>query len=185
MTEAGWSRGEADDALGAFADIVFTPPVPKPTPRLTARDAFNYAVLFTALAVTAVYLVFILHAILTIQLPDAADSKYTLQSAVGSIHWAIAALIISTPVYVWLSLRTDRLAAEDQGFRRSLVRSWLTYVALFIAGLLFLGDGIYVIYKFLAGEITIRFLLKAGIVAAVSGSIFVHYLRNQAKDDEH
>jgi len=68
--------------------------------------------------------------------------------------------------------------ARDPGERRSLVRKWLTYLALFLAALSFFGDGAYVIYEFLKGEITMRFILKALTVALVSAAVFAFYLRN-------
>ena len=41
-----------------------------------------------------------------------------------------------------------------------------------------LGDITYVIYSFLTGEATLRFLLKAAVVACVSGAVFWFYLRD-------
>ncbi len=77
---------------------------------------------------------------------------------------------------------TRRQIAEDAGRRRSLVRKWLTYVALFVAALVFFGDAVAVIYSFLQGEATLRFLLKALTVACVAGAVFLAYLRDAEAD---
>lgn len=177
LVRAGWSDQEAKDALAEFSEVRFTPPIPRPRPRLTARDVFIYAVLFTALSFTASYLIVVVHAILDIRMPDPADSPYSMVSATSRMRWAIATLIVSAPVYIWMSYYTNRRIQSDAGHRRSLVRIWLTYLALFVAALTFFGDATVVIYQFLQGEATLRFLLKAATVAFVSLAIFIFYLR--------
>ena len=87
-------------------------------------------------------------------------------------------VVVATPVYVWMSLVVHRQIRKDSGHRRSSARKWLTYMALFVAALVFLGDITYVIYSFLTGEATLRFLLKAAVVACVSGAVFWFYLRD-------
>ncbi|MCP4070165.1 MAG: hypothetical protein GY742_00315 [Hyphomicrobiales bacterium] len=186
LGDAGWSGSEIEKALSAFADVTFTPPVPRPRPQLTARDVFVYAMLFTALGFTATYLINLIHGNLDLWLHDAADHKYWMQRAKNRIRWAIAILFTSTPVFVWLTIYTGRRVAQDAAQKRSLVRKWLTYLALFVSALVFFGDATYVIYNFLKGEITLRFILKAATVAGVSLAIFIFYLRDveDMKDGE-
>jgi hypothetical protein len=178
LSQAGWSDHEANDALAEFSEVEFTPPIPRPRPQFTARDVFIYAVLFTALAFAATYLINLILAILDLRLPDSADSEWVERSATRKMRWSIAGLIVSAPVYFWMSLYTSRSIEKDEGHRRSLVRKWLTYIALFVAALTFFGDATYLIYKFLQGEATLRFLLKAATVAIVTLAIFAFYLRD-------
>lgn len=178
LKEADWGQNEIDEALADFVDTDFSPPVPRPRGSVTARDAFLYAILFTALLFASGYLISLLHNLLDIWLPDATDGEYARRGSESSVRWAIAILIVSVPVYVWLGLVTDRKARTDPGHARSPVRKGLTYLALFISALVIFADMTYVIYAFLNGEITVRFLLKAATVAVISGLIFVHYLRS-------
>jgi hypothetical protein len=53
LAQAGWRPEQVRRALGSFADVAFPVPVPRPRPYLSARDAFLYLVLFTALYVSA------------------------------------------------------------------------------------------------------------------------------------
>ena len=182
LGDAGWSNTEIDKALSAFADVEFSPPVPRPRPQLTARDAFVYALLFTALTFTAVNLINLVHAVLDLALPDPADRSNYVGIAEQRIRWAISFLVVSTPLYVWMTLFTERQAAEQVGEKRSLVRKWLTYLALFVAALAFFGDISYVINRFLDGEMTIRFAFKALTVGFVSAAIFLFYLRDVEVD---
>lgn len=177
LCEAGWSEREADEALAEFSDIDFTPPVPRPRPHFTARDTFIYALLFSALAFSAIYLINLVHALLDLWLVDAGDSGYVEVRASRIIRWAIAVLVLSVPLYLWMTRYTQRQIDQDQGHRRSLVRKWLTYIALFISALVFFVDGVYVIYSFLSGELTLRFILKAATVAFVTGAVFLFYIR--------
>lgn len=178
LIQAGWSDRDVSDALAEFSEVEFTPPVPRPRPQPTARDVFVYAILFTALALTATYLVNLVLSILNLRMPDSADHQYLERRSIYMMRWSIAILIVSTPVYLWMSFYTRRRIVKGEGLHRSLVRKWLTYIALFVAALAFFGDATYVIYEFLKGEVTLRFLLKAATVALVSLAIFSFYLRD-------
>lgn len=175
---AGWSEREVREALSGFADNDFTPPVPRPRPHLTARDVFIYAVLYTALAISAAYLVILIHSILDLRMPDPGDRAWKPAYATRQMRWAIATLVVSAPVYIWLTVYTGHKIHEDASLRRSRVRKWLTYLALFVSALVFLGDATVVIYNFLQGEMTLRFALKAATVLVVSGGIFAFYLHD-------
>jgi hypothetical protein len=177
LAASGWSPGEIDGALGSFSETIFDPPVPRPRLRVTARDAFIYLSLFTALAISAGQLMTLIFAIYDFHLPDPADGVYAARYALEQIRWAIATLLVSVPAFVWMTLYTGKKIAKDAGHQRSLVRKWITYLALFVSALVFFGNSVYVIYSFLKGEFTLRFILKATTVAFIAGSIFIFYLR--------
>jgi hypothetical protein len=178
LEQAGWLRNEIDDALAQYAPSDFSPPIPVPRPQLTARDVFMYAVLFTALTYTAIYLIALVHAILDLRMPDPADLPYVEFSATERMRWAIAALLVAAPVYLLMSRYVHQRVEKDARARRSPVRKYLTYVALFISAMTFLGDATYLIYGFLQGTATLRFVLKATTVGVVTLAIFVFYLRD-------
>jgi hypothetical protein len=96
LDQAGWSENEVNEALAEFSEVKFTPPIPKPRPQLTARDVFIYAVLFTALTFTAIYLISLIHSILDLRMPDSADHQYVERYATGHMRYAIATLIVAT-----------------------------------------------------------------------------------------
>ena len=54
LAEAGWTEREVADALAAFAETAFVPPVPRPRPVVSARDFFTYALIAISLGVAAV-----------------------------------------------------------------------------------------------------------------------------------
>ena len=185
LVDAGWSEREITASLAAFAATDFTPPVPRPRAQLTARDAFVYLLLFTSMAFVAAYLVSLIHSILDLSLPDPGDGEWVEKNAINGVRWSIATLLVACPVFVWMTHYTSRQISEDAGRRRSLVRKWLTYAALFVAALVFFGDAVVVVYSFLMGEVTLRFILKGLTVACVAGTVFSYYLHDiEAAADE-
>jgi hypothetical protein len=56
------------------------------------------------------------------------------------------------------------------------VRKWLTYIALVIAAIVVIGDGVFFINAFLRGELTTRFILDEILLFVLSGGVFGYYL---------
>ncbi len=181
LAEAGWAPNEVSDALNAWADTDFTPPVPRPRIYLSAREAFVYGLMFVALAMTAWHLTTLSYSLIDRWLPDLAERRPDIYLR-QQMRWSIAALIVFLPLFVVLNERTHRALRADPGKRRSGVRRWLGYVTLFITALVLLGDAIYVIYAFLNGDMTLRFAAKAIVTAAVAGAIFLYFRTEMRKD---
>lgn len=179
LTEAGWADNEVHDALGAWAEGGFTPPVPRPRPYLSAREAFTYGLVFAALAMTTFFLVVLGHEIIELLLPDGAEAKGAVDY--GDIRWAVSVLVVFAPTFLWLNARVHREARADPGKLRSGVRKWIGYVTLFLAVLALLGDLLAAIYAFLSGDLTLTFALKALVVAAVAGAVFAYYRAEMAE----
>lgn len=169
LTQAGWSAQEVAEALDGWADVPFAPPVPRPQPIVTARDFFVYALMFGALLFGAGYLVGLLHALID-QLLDP-----TGHGAARQIRWAMAVLIVTLPLYLWLAARERRRSAADPAMQRSAIRNWMVSLTLLFAAAVLLGDLVAVIYAFLNGDFTLQFALKALVVAGVAGGIFGYY----------
>tara|TARA_R110002110_G_scaffold106423_23_gene266848 strand:+ start:258 stop:878 length:621 start_codon:yes stop_codon:yes gene_type:complete len=177
LTASGWSAPEVADALAAWSETVFAPPVPRPQSMVSARDFFIYALTFGVMVFGAIYLVQLFHALIDLWMDE---SPYSSESR---IRWAMAVLIVTTPVYIWLTVRERAKLAADPALYRSAIRLWLMYLTLLLSASVMLGDGVAVIYAFLSGDFTVQFLLKALVVAVVAGLIFVFYLTDSRKGD--
>jgi hypothetical protein len=55
------------------------------------------------------------------------------------------------------------------------IRRWLLYLTLFLAALLIIGDLIAMVYNFMGGDLTARFVLKVSAILVVAGAIFGYY----------
>jgi hypothetical protein len=183
LRHAGWGREQVRAALDAFADVDFPVPVPRPRPSLSAREAFLYLLQFTTLYLVAFNLGSLLFQIINGAFPDPADPPGTLAFRYA-IRWAVSMLIVAFPVFLLVSRLIAGAIRQDPVKRASPVRRWLTYLTLFVAACVLIGDVVGLIYGLLGGELTIRFTLKALTVGAIAGTVFGYYLSGLRADEE-
>lgn len=184
LSAAGWSPEQAADALDAYADVAFPVPVPKPRPYLSAREAFLYLVLFATLYISAFHLGSLLFDLVNRAFPDPADPAWRVAGSSASMRWAVASLVIAFPVFLFVANLLGRELARNPAKRLSAVRRWLTYVTLFLAAGIVIGDLITLIYNVLGGELSTRFLLKVLIVGGIAGTIFGYYLLDLRREEK-
>jgi hypothetical protein len=142
------------------------------------RDVFMY-LLTTILLYFCVYSVInLLLEYMNVAFPDPLNPYY---DAGNSIRWSLAFLIIMYPVYFWVSRFLHKDIVKEPGKSDIKIRKWLLYFTLFVAALLIIGDLVALIYNFLQGEITARFLLKVFFVLAVAVAVFWYYLYDLRK----
>ena len=178
LASAGWPAEQTRVALDAYAAVDFPVPVPRPRPYLSAREAFLYLVLFSTLYVAAWHLGSLVFDPLNLAFPDPADSDYRRERIDESIRWSTASVLIAFPVFVYMARYLSLELARSPVKRLSAVRRWLTYLTLFFASSVLIGDMITLLYNALGGETTVRFVLKVLVAAAIAGSIFLFYLRD-------
>jgi len=183
LQEAGWRPDQVGSALAAFARSDFPIPVPVPKPYLSARDAFVYLVLFTTLYLTTFHFGRLIFQFINLGLPDLAEFYDYVDSAHQAIRFSISSLIIAFPIFLYLSWQIRRSIKRDPSKRASKVRKWLTYMTLFVAAAVIIGDLTWLVYSFLGGEMSLRFALKAITVASIAGGIFGYYLWDLRQDE--
>ena len=182
LLDAGWVPEQVQSALNAYAESDFPVPVPRPRPQLSAREAFLYLVLFTALYLSAYHLGSLLFDLINRAWPDPAANPLW-RSPEESMRWSIASIIIAFPVFLFVSHYLGRELASNAAKRLSAVRRWLTYLTLFVASGFLIGDLITLVYNTLGGELTTRFVLKVIVAGVIAGVIFGHYLRDLRQDE--
>jgi hypothetical protein len=176
LAQAGWPPEQVRDALDAYADVAFPVPVPRPRPYLSAREAFLYLVLFATLYVSAYHLGSLLFDLVNRALPDPADAAYQFMRIGASMRWSVASLVVAFPVFLFVARHLGRDLARNPVKRLSAVRRWLTYLTLFLAAGIVIGDLIAAVYNLLGGELTLRFMLKVLVVGVIAGTVFAYYL---------
>jgi hypothetical protein len=107
-----------------------------------------------------------------------ADAGYYYGDIRSAIQFPLASLVVMFPVLVWVIrfLKRDIVANPEK--RELKIRKWLMYLTLFAAGLTVLGDLVTLVYSFLQGDITLRFILKVATVFWVAGSVFYYFLKD-------
>ncbi|MBT8400257.1 MAG: hypothetical protein KJO98_07260 [Rhodothermia bacterium] len=178
LSSAGWERSQIRDALKSFAEVEFPIPVPRPRSHVSARDAFVYLLLYTTLYISAFNLGSLLFQFIELAFPAATDPDGHALIARENIRWAVASIVIAFPVFLYMSRRVNQAVARDPVRRDSGVRKWLTYLTLFVAAGILIGDLIALVHSLLSGELTIRFVLKVLTIGLIAGTIFWYYLRD-------
>lgn len=184
LTQAGWPPEQIRAALGAYADVDFPVPVPKPRPYLSAREAFLYLVLFASLYWAAWHLGSLVFDLINRAFPDPADAPYRIGRLGESIRWSTASVIIAFPVFLFVARYLGKELARNPVKRLSAVRRWLTYLTLFVAASVLIGDMITLVYNLLGGELTVRFVLKVIVAAVIAGAIFGYYLTDLRREEQ-
>lgn len=181
---AGWSPDQVSNALSAFAEIDFPVPVPTPKPYLSAREAFMYLVLFTTLYISAFNLGNLVFQFINRAFPDPSAQYAALgEYSRYAIRWSVASLVVAFPVFLYVSNLLGRAIKRDPSKRASKVRKWLTYITLFVAAGVIIGDLTSLVFNFLGGELTLRFVLKVLTVGIIAGTIFGYYLWDLRKEE--
>ncbi|MDP6446074.1 MAG: DUF5671 domain-containing protein [Pirellulaceae bacterium] len=195
LVSAGWSQSEIAEV---FCSRELALPIPKPTraaakrtegnrpqgslwPR-RARDALLNLLTFGALVTSATTLILLFFTYLDFALPDPAwrVSYARLQEALSIIRVQLAILIVMFPTFLALwhfLLREVRLQPEKGAMRR-----WLGYLCIFVGAITLSADVITLLFHLLEGQLTARFLLKAGVLFTIAGSL-VWYLASTLRGE--
>lgn len=140
------------------------------------KDVFTHLLAIVTLYISAVSFGALIFQYIDRFFPDPLVDLYAYPS--GAIRWAIASLVVVFPVYVWLSWTLRRDEVRNPEKRELKIRKWLLYFTLFAASAVIIGDLIMLIYNFLGGDLSARFVLKILAVLFVALVVFGYYLWN-------
>jgi len=184
LRDARWPEDEIEAELAAWHDAGLGLPVPRRRLGFSPREAFLYLLLFVALYLVAYNVGAILFALVERTWPDPAMNAYEGWDRTRDwVRFALSSVLVAFPVYLFTSRITGRAVAADPEKRNSGVRRWLTYLTLFNAACVLIGDFIMVLAGLFKGELTARFLSKAAIVAAIGGWMLAHYMGGLRRDE--
>src|SRR5262245_34043308 len=185
LRDARWPEDEIEAELAAWHDAGLGLPVPKRRIGFSPREAFLYLLLFVALYLVAYNVGAILFAWVERTWPDPIMNwEEAWDSRRDWVRFALASVLVAFPVYLYTSRVIGRAVAADPEKRNSGVRRWLTYLTLFNAACVLIGDFIVVLQGLFKGELTARFVSKAAIVAAIGGWMLAHYMSGLRRDEE-
>ncbi|MEQ1827351.1 MAG: DUF5671 domain-containing protein [Pirellula sp.] len=172
LMSAGWRER---DIANEFAQEGLDLPVPVPPATGGAKEAFQYLVAFFTLSFVVVNFIFLSFQFIDKFYPDPSYLAYSSFTD-ESVRWSISALLIAFPIYLIFVYWIDGEMIRNPERSKSPVRRWLTYVALFGTAVTLTVDAIMLVYGFLQGDLTTRFLLQVFVVMAVSLIVFCYYL---------
>lgn len=164
LAQAGWTAPEIDGAVTAWSAGGDLPPVPRPRPYVSAREAMLYALLMIALVLVCFHVLRLGFLVIDAAIPDLAASA---MPHTWSMRFSIAAIVAFLPLFVALDHRMAKQAAEGDQRRRSQARRIFASITVLAAALVLLGDVVSVIHAFLSGDLTPRLAAKCALVAAM------------------
>jgi len=178
LLEAGWPAARVREALESYAVVEFPIPVPRPKPYLSAFEAFLYLIVFSALYMSAIDVGQLAFRFIDRAFPDPAAASFGPEFFANSLRWRVSSLVIVFPLFLYLTFYLRRAVDARTVRPESVARKWLTYLTLFVAAVVLIGDMTSLVYNLTGGELTVRIALKVLTVAIIAGAMFGYYLRD-------
>jgi hypothetical protein len=140
-----------------------------------ALDVFLYLGIAISLIWTVVNFLQIVFEAINRKFVDVLNAGMYIDSTSGDARLAIASLVVMFPIYIGLSWYVAK-DIEKYHYKQDLaVRKIMIYLTLFITTLTLIGTLVSVIYKYLGGELSIRFGLQALTVFVTALALFWYY----------
>lgn len=146
-----------------------------PSTRQLPRDVFLYFLMIFALGTAAANMGNILFQFINLYVPGEVGYNF-FGSAQSAIRFAVSSLVIVFPVLVWVLRFLNRDIKKEPAKRDLKIRKWLLYFTLFVTGIIVIGDLVALVYSFMQGDLTLRFVLKVAVILWLAGSIFYYFL---------
>ncbi|HET8549975.1 MAG TPA: DUF5671 domain-containing protein [Bryobacteraceae bacterium] len=177
LKQAGWPARDVLAALRRYYEEATGVSLPaRGGSGESAREAFLHLLAFCTLATWTFALGSLLFTLIDRTFPDPVTSVSRQIFVMQAIATEIASLLIAFPTYLLVSRSISRDSLKRPGASESPVTRWLTWLALLITAAVIIGDLIAFLTLFLRGELTVRFVLKVIVVAALAGGVFWYYL---------
>lgn len=144
--------------------------------RISPKHIFLHLFTIVMLYITTVNILTLVFQYINLSVKDALPDAFRAMYSYEMIRFSLASVIIVLPLFIWGSWFLNRLYLRNIEIRKMKTRKWLIYLTLFIIAIVIVADLIGVVWNFLGGEITLRFLSKAVSVLIITGSIFGYYL---------
>lgn len=146
-----------------------------------AKYAFFYFLSLVALILTATSVGAIIFQLIDKFIPDGLNIAFNYGRS--SVSWELSILIISAPVYFITNYKINKGLYEGELDNDSGIRRWLSYFILFVSSVTIIGYLISILFSFLEGELSTRFILQALTAIIISGEVFGYYLYDVKREN--
>lgn len=113
--------------------------------------------------------------------PDPLMVAYQGLYSQDVVKFGIASIFVAGPVFFLITDYIVKQLRKGEISEESKVRKWLTYIVLFFAAATVIGDLIAILFSFLGGEITSRFVLKANVILGIALVVFGYFFWDMRK----
>ncbi|MBI5742330.1 MAG: hypothetical protein HZA25_00635 [Candidatus Niyogibacteria bacterium] len=146
-----------------------------PAQKISPREVFLQILMIGTLYFSVGSLLTLIFQYINIYIPDVLE-QYAREGALSGIRSAVAMLTIIFPIFLGVSWMLNRDIVLDPAKLSGRFRKWLLYLTVFLAAIIIIGDLVSLIYNFLEGDLTWRFILKSLSVLLVASAVFGYYL---------
>ncbi len=141
--------------------------------KTSPRDVFLHLLSIITLYIGLISLVVLLFQYVDYYFPDELGNNFWRLTS--NVRRSMAALIVAWPAYLWVQYLLQKEARRQPDKHNLTLKKWLSYLTLFIAALIIIIDLITLLNNFLAGELTVSFILKVVVVLLALGAVFWYY----------
>lgn len=92
-------------------------------------------------------------------------------------------LIIAWPFYLLTAWILAKDVKDNKAKREIKIRKWLLYLTLFVSAVTIIVDLIMFVYRFLDGDLSIKFFFKVLVVLVVAALVFSYYLWDLKREE--
>jgi hypothetical protein len=142
----------------------------------TPRNVVIQLAVLITLYICVSFLITLIFGIINTFFPTDTDTYWQIEEATSSVRLGIAMLVVFFPAFLITSRLVQKNRRTGDSAMYQTLTKWLIYLSLLIGGLVMLGTLVTVLYTFLNGDITERFIYKAITVLGVTGIAFHYYL---------
>lgn len=181
---AGWPEEDVVKALTRpEIDPDLPPPPPPPQQHIGMWTGFLYILFFISLYVLATSIAGLFHDMIDKFIPDVKNAEtYYMSDNAGMIRGAVAAVIVSYPIFTILALVLKKQLKKKPAVSNLRSRKLLIYITLIGTFLIMLGHVIFIIYSFLDGKLTSNAIGHLAVTFLIAGSIFGYFI-SEVKHD--
>lgn len=172
LLAAGWKDKDIARAIAAEGLEIA---VPEPAGSGNVRDSFMYLMSFASLYAVVGSVIGIYYTFLDYLYPDPAWGHANLDAMRDGVRVAIAWIVVAFPLFLALSLVLERVVRQAPESRKQPVARWLTYLTMFLAVAVMVGDLVTLLYYFLDGSVTTRLVLKVVVLLVIAQVILSYY----------
>lgn len=151
------------------------------------RDVFLHLAVIIFLYVIIISLGALIFKYINIFFPDPLSGQFAFSER-RALRWPLSVLVIVFPLYVWLSGFIQRDLLKHPAKHELKTRKWSLHFTLFVSAMVIVVDLVTLIFRFLGGELTSRFVLKVLVVLLLALAVFVYYgwnLRKKTPASKH
>jgi hypothetical protein len=141
---------------------------------VSPKEVFVYLLTAATLYISALGLLILVWSLAEYWFPDPFQG-FNATTGSGGVRVGVAMAIVAFPIFVYLTLYVRRKIRSREIEPGSSLRAGFIYFNLFVVAVTALITLIVTVEAFLGGDLTPRFLVRAGGVLLVAGLVHLYY----------